>query len=84
MKGSSAMFSFMTLYVASIACLNIKQNFSYAWLLKPHVLGKLILHLISLSVKQNLGSGWLLGPHALSKLIFLVISLSIKQNLGYA
>ena len=30
MKGSFAMFSFMTLYVASIACLNIKQNLVYA------------------------------------------------------
>ena len=44
--------------------LSIKQNLSHAWLLRPHVLGKLILHIIFLSVKQNLGYFWFFGSHA--------------------
>ena len=48
-------FHFMTLCVALITCLNIKQNLGYAWLLRPHILGKLIFLVICLSVKQNLG-----------------------------
>ena len=51
MKGSSAMFLFMTLCVASIACLNIKLTLGYAWVLRPHTLGKLIFLIISLSIK---------------------------------
>ena len=84
MKDSSAMFSFMTLCVASIACLNIKQNLGYTWLLGPHTLGKLIFLVIFLSVKQNLGHSWLLRPHALGKLTLPIIFLSIKQNLDHA
>ena len=61
------MFSFMTLCVASIACLNIKQNFGYAWLLEAYTLGKLIFLVISLNVKQNIDHAWLLRPHALGK-----------------
>ena len=68
------MFSFMTLCVVSIACLNIKQNIGYTWLLEPHVLGKLIFMVISLSIKQNRGYVWLLGPRALGKLILRIIS----------
>ena len=49
--------------------LNIKQNFSYAWLLGPYTLGKLIFYDIYLSIKQNFNYVWLLGPHALGKLI---------------
>ena len=67
------MFSFMTLCVVSIAYLNIKQNIGYAWLLEPHILGKLIFLIISLSIKQNLSHTWLLGPHALGKFILHVI-----------
>ena len=78
MKGSPTMFSFMTLCVALITCVNIKQNLGHAWLLESHVLGKLILHIISLSIKQNLGYAWPLEPYALGKLIFYIISLSIK------
>ena len=52
---------------------NIKQNFSYAWILEPHALGKLILHIIDFSVKQNLNHVWLLKPHTLGKLILLII-----------
>ena len=74
MNGSSTMFSFMSLCVVSIACLNIKQNIGYTWLLGPHVLGKLIFMVISLSIKQNLGYVWLLGPRALGKLILRIIS----------
>ena len=84
MKGSSAKFSFITLCVALSTCVSIKQNLGYAKLLRPHVLGKLICHVISLSIKQNIGHAWLLRPHALGKLILHVISLSVKQNLGHA
>ena len=72
------MFSFMTLCAASIACLNIKQNLSYAWLLRLYALGKLTLSITCLNIKQNIGYAWLLGPHTLGKLIFLVICLNVK------
>ena len=55
MKSSSAMFSFMTLCVAQIIDVDIKQNISHAWLLGSHTLGKLIFLVIYLNVKQNLG-----------------------------
>ena len=51
MKDGSTMFSFMILCVASIACLDIKQNLGYAWLLRPHTMSKLIFLVISLSIK---------------------------------
>ena len=44
--------------------LSIKQNLSYAWLLGPQVLGKLISIDIYLSIKQNLNYAWLIGPQA--------------------
>ena len=34
--------------------LNVKQNLSHVWLLRPYALGKLIFNDIFLSVKQNL------------------------------
>ena len=49
------MFSFMTLRVALITGIDIKQNLGHAWHLGPHTLGKLIFLVICLSVKQNLG-----------------------------
>ena len=55
MKSSFAMFSFMTLCVAQIIDVDIKQNISHAWLLGSHTLGKLIFLVIYLNVKQNLG-----------------------------
>ena len=61
--------------------LDIKQNLSYAWLLGPYALEKLILNDIFLSVKQNLSHAWLLGPHTLEKLTLYDIylfSLTIK------
>ena len=51
MKGSSAMFLFITLCVVLITCLNIKQNFSHAWVLRPHTLDKLILFVTYLNIK---------------------------------
>ena len=84
MKIFPVIFSFITLCVIlPIIYLNIKQNLSHAWLLRPHVFGKLILDDIFLSVKQNLSYAWLLEPHVLNKLmlndIFLNdIFLSVK------
>ena len=71
-------------YGTGIRVADIKQNLSYAWLLGPSALGKLILIGIYLSIKLNLGYTWLLGSHALRKLITLFIILSIKLNLGHA
>ena len=49
------MFSFMTLCVAQITSVDIKQNIGHVWLLGPYMLGKLIFLVIYLNVKQNLG-----------------------------
>ena len=84
MKVFSTIFSFITLCVMLLICLSVKHNLSYAWLLRPHTLGKLILLVFFLSVKQNIGHAWFLGPHTLGKLILLIIYLNIKQNLDYA
>ena len=35
--------------------LSVKLNLGHAWLLRPHVLSKLTLSIISLGIKQNLG-----------------------------
>jgi len=43
MKGNSAKFSFIILYVVCSIPLSIKQSFGHAWFLEPHTLGKLIL-----------------------------------------
>ena len=48
------------------------------WLLIPHTLNKLILHIIFLSVKQILGHVWFLEPHTLGKLILPIICLNVK------
>ena len=84
MKGSSAMFWFMTLCVALITCMNVKRNFGHVWFLGPHTLGKSIFPITCVDIKQNLNHVWFLGPHTLGKLILPVISLSIKQSLGHA
>ena len=63
-------------------CLQHQPNWTDStpnvWLLGPHTLGKLILHIIFLSVKQNLGHTWFLGIHTMGKLILPTIYLSIK------
>ena len=51
MKGSSAMFSFMTLCVALITCVDIKQNLGHVWFLKPHTLGKLKFLITCVDIK---------------------------------
>ena len=85
MKAIFAIFLvYHIIYHAFHYLLSIKQNLSYAWLLGPSALNKLILHDIYLSIKQNLGYAWLPGPLALGKLILPNIYLSIKQNLGHA
>ena len=84
MKVFCTIFSFITLCVTLLICLSIKQNIGHAWLLKPHTLDKLMLHIICLSIKQDLGHAWLLRPHVLGKLILHIIFLSIKQNLSHA
>ena len=83
MSGSSDHIPWVNLYNL-IIFLSIKQNLSYAWLLGPPTLNKLILPDIYLNIKQNLGYAWLPGPLALGKLILSNIYLSIKQNLGHA
>ena len=83
MKVFSTIFSFITLCVTLLICLSIKQNLGNVWLLGPHTLGKLMLHIIFLSIKQDLSHAWLLGPHVLGKLILHIIFLSIKQNFGH-
>ena len=42
MKGSFAIILFMTLCVAFITYLSIKQNLGHAWFLEPYTLGKFI------------------------------------------
>ena len=66
------MFPFMTLCVASINCMNIKQNFGHVWLVRPHISGKLIFLINCRNIKQSLGHVCLLKPYTLGKLIFLV------------
>ena len=77
MHGSTNHISWVNWYFW-VNCLSVKQNLSYAWLLEPHTLDKLILPDIYLSVKQNLNYAWLLGSHALGKLKLPIIFLSIK------
>ena len=84
MKGRSAMFLFVTLYVVLITCMNIRQNLGHAWFLGPHTLGKLIFLITCLNIEQNLGHAWLLRAHNLCKFIFLIIYLNIEQYLGHA
>ena len=84
MKGSSAMFLFVTLCVMLITCVNVKQNLGHTWFLRPHTLSKLIFLITCVNIKQSIGCAWFLGPHTLGKLIFLITCLDIKQNLGHA
>ena len=85
MKAIFAIFLvYHIIYHAFHYLLSIKQNLSYAWLLGPHAMDKLILIDIYLSIKQNPSYAWFLGPHALGKLILTNIYLSIKQNFSYA
>ena len=80
MKGSFAIILFMTLCVAFITYLSIKQNLGHAWFLKPYTLGKFIFLVTRLSIKQNLGHAWFLGPHTLGKLTLIIIYLSVKDR----
>ena len=64
--------------------ISVKQNFSHAWFLGPHTLGKLTLNNIFISIKQNLSHAWFLESHALEKLTLNDIFISVKQNLSHA